>query len=178
MAQVFRGMGVSAGVAVGQVLLFETEALPVVPVPIPPERVEEEIERFRAAREKARGELQEVRERTKEALGETYARMLDAQLLILDDPALIQDTCQRIRLGRVYAGWALKEVVGEDGSCGVLVDPDDIDGIAGTLRGLLRDREKRRALGSAGFRRSFLFSEEKMVENYLMNSSNLRGSSF
>jgi phosphotransferase system enzyme I (PtsI) len=106
-------MGVSAGVAVGQVLLFETEALPVVPVPIPPERVEEEIERFLAAREKARIELQEVRERTKEALGETYARMLDAQLLILDDPALIQDTHQRIRLGRVYAGWALKEVVGE-----------------------------------------------------------------
>ena len=113
MAQIFKGTGVSAGVAVGQILLLETETLPVVPVPVPPERVDEEIERFEAAREAARTELREVRGRTEATLGEIYAGMFDAQLLILDDPALERETKRRIRRGRVYAAWALKEVVGE-----------------------------------------------------------------
>ena len=85
MGETFRGIGVSSGVAVGHVLLHEPEALPVVPVPVPPERIHEEVERFESCREQARTELRELRDRTFEALGESYAGMLDAQLLILDD---------------------------------------------------------------------------------------------
>ena len=106
MPQLFQGFGVSSGVAVGRVLLLPTTAYPIVPVPIPPERVEEEIAAFAAAREGARHDLTVLRDRIKEALGEHYAGILEAQLLIVEDPRLVAETTQRIRVGRVSAAWA------------------------------------------------------------------------
>ncbi|HKQ62937.1 MAG TPA: phosphoenolpyruvate--protein phosphotransferase [Candidatus Polarisedimenticolaceae bacterium] len=115
MERVLRGLGVSGGVAVGWVHLLHADALPVVPEPIPPERVAEEVERFHRARRAARAELKDLRARVLRVLGERYAGILDAQLLILDDPSLVEPTQQHIRLGRVSARWALAEAVAELG---------------------------------------------------------------
>lgn len=108
-----RGFGVSEGVALGRAYLVHAEPLPVVPDPLPPERVEEEIERFHSAREAAARELGLLRRQVRDALGERYAGILEAQYLILDDPSLIAETVQRVRVGRVSARWALKEAVAE-----------------------------------------------------------------
>jgi phosphotransferase system enzyme I (PtsI) len=110
VAEILQGLGVSTGVAVGRVLLLEPEALPVVPVPVPPERVEDEVREFERCRDVAQREIEVLRARALEALGENYAAVLDAQLLILEDPELVSETLKRIRLGRVSASWALKEV--------------------------------------------------------------------
>lgn len=111
MPQQFRGIGVSPGVALGRVYVLHTESLPVVPDPIPPERVDAEIARFECARDEARIQLAELRERVRHALGGTYAGILDAQLLILDDAQFVAQTIRRIRVGRVSARWALKQVI-------------------------------------------------------------------
>jgi phosphotransferase system enzyme I (PtsI) len=111
-AEKLRGLGVSSGIVTGQVVVLQSANLPVVPVPVPPERIEDEIELLESSRRKARAELQDLRNRTFEVLGETYAGIIDAQLLILDDPGLVQQIAQRIRVGRISAAWALKEEVG------------------------------------------------------------------
>jgi len=113
MAHEYRGIGVSSGIAVGRVHLLHAPALPVVAEPVPPERVEQEIEEFHAAREAARAELADLDDQVRRALGEAYVGILDAQRLILDDPALIAETTTRIRVGRVSARWALREAVAE-----------------------------------------------------------------
>ena len=113
MAELSRGLGVASGVGVGRVHLLHAEPLPVVPDPIPPERVDEEIERFHRARERAGCEIQELKEQVLDALGERFAGIFDAQQLVLDDPSLVSATVRRIRIGRVSARWALKEVVAE-----------------------------------------------------------------
>jgi phosphotransferase system enzyme I (PtsI) len=113
MGDPIRGIGVSGGVAVGNAHLLHAEPLPIVPDPIPPERVAEEIERFHAARQAAIGELGQLERQVRDALGERFAGILEAQKFVLEDPSLIADTAQRIRVGRVSARWALKEVVGE-----------------------------------------------------------------
>lgn len=113
MSEIVRGVGVSPGMAIGSAFLLRPDALPVVPAPIPPERVEQEIQDFQLAREVARGELNELRERVTADLGDHYAGIFGAQLLILDDADLVARTESRIRVGRVSAAWALKEVVGE-----------------------------------------------------------------
>jgi len=113
MGELLRGVGVASGVGVGRVFLLHAEPLPVVPDPIPPERVEEEIERFHTAREQAGLELRELKGQVLEALGEHYAGIFEAQQLVLDDPVLVAETVKRIRIGRVSARWALKEVVAE-----------------------------------------------------------------
>ncbi len=112
-AEKLRGLGVSSGIVTGRVVVLQSANLPVVPVPVPPERIADEIERLESARRKSRAELQDLRDRTFQVLGETYAGIIDAQLLILDDPGLLRQTAQRIKVGRISAAWALKEVVGE-----------------------------------------------------------------
>jgi len=109
----FRGVGVSPGIAIGKVYLLHAELLPVVPEPVPPERVEEELQKFDRARETARQEILELKERVQRELGEQYAGILEAQLLILDDPRLVQETRSRIRVGRASASWSLKESAAE-----------------------------------------------------------------
>lgn len=111
MGRRFGGIPVSPGTAVGRAFLVAREWSPVVPSPIPPERLDEEIGRFHEARERARGELRDLKSRMLRVLGEAYAGILEAQLLILDDPALVSQTVERIRMGRVAAGWALRETV-------------------------------------------------------------------
>ena len=100
MAELIRGLGVASGVGVGRVFLLHAEPLPVVPDPIPPERVEEEIERFHRARERASREIQDLKEQVLEAIGERFAGIFEAQQLVLDDPSLVSATVQRIRIGR------------------------------------------------------------------------------
>jgi phosphotransferase system enzyme I (PtsI) len=113
MGRVLQGMGVSSGVAVGRAFLLHAEPLPVVPDPVPPERVNAEIETFHRACASAARELEALRDQVREEFGERYAGIFDAQKLVLEDPFLVDQTIQRIRIGRVSARWALKEVVAE-----------------------------------------------------------------
>jgi glycosyltransferase involved in cell wall biosynthesis len=59
---------------------------------------------------------------------------------------------------------AVPEIVA-DGETGIVVEPGDVDGVARALAGLLRDEERRRALGAAGLRRARAeFSVARMAE--------------
>lgn len=49
---------------------------------------------------------------------------------------------------------ALPEVVGEDGTCAILVEPGDPEALAGAIRDLLQSPEKRARLGAAGRQRA------------------------
>jgi len=72
-----------------------------VPTPrhrtIDPSEIEGEIERFEEARLWARDRLQTLRERTAVSLGEVEAKIFDAQILMLEDPALVAGTKRYIR---------------------------------------------------------------------------------
>ena len=84
MAQLVRGIGVSSGIAVGRAWLLHAGPLPVVPDPIPPERVDEEIAAFHAACVAAGEELEQLRGQVTEALGGRYSGILEAQKLVLE----------------------------------------------------------------------------------------------
>ncbi len=98
--------------AVGRALLLRPDSRTEVPVRLAEENIPEEVERFEHARGRARQELKELRDRVRDLLGEHYAAMLEAQLLILDDPGLVTETERWIRAERVVATRALEEAVG------------------------------------------------------------------
>ena len=112
MSEILHGLGVSPGVAVGRVLLLEPDSHPVVRVAVSQARVEQEVGRLRNARERLRQELQDLRDRIRDVLGDHYAAVFEAQLLILDDPGLTVETERRIRQEGVSAAWALQQAVG------------------------------------------------------------------
>ena len=113
MERRLHGVGVAPGIAVGAVYLPHAEEGPVVPEAAPPERLDLEVEAFHAARARAAAELAALRTRVLAEIGESFAGILDAQLLILDDPAFADEVVHRIRIGRVSARWSLQAVLGE-----------------------------------------------------------------
>jgi glycosyltransferase involved in cell wall biosynthesis len=62
----------------------------------------------------------------------------------------------------------LREVVGTDGTCALLVPPTEPRAIAEALGALIGDAHKRRTMGEAAFIRSKLFDRQKMTEEYIV----------
>jgi glycosyltransferase involved in cell wall biosynthesis len=61
---------------------------------------------------------------------------------------------------------AIPETV-PDGEVGLLADPTDVEGLAGALRALLTDRDRRRAMGDAGRRRVVRYQAERVAAEFL-----------
>ncbi len=107
MTRTFHGVGVSPGVAVGRALPWEprSEREPAR-TPRPGASPDDEIAHFAAARDSAREELRALRSRLMTTLGESYASILDAQTLLVDDPALVAEVANRVRTEGVSASFA------------------------------------------------------------------------
>ncbi|MFI5184491.1 MAG: phosphoenolpyruvate--protein phosphotransferase [Vicinamibacteria bacterium] len=105
-----RGLGVSAGIAVGEALLMEREAAPVFRLLLPPEEVEGEVQRLSRAVAASRRQLESLKERLSREIGTPHAYIFDAQLLMLDDPLLLDRTVAVMREEHVNAEWALRTV--------------------------------------------------------------------
>jgi phosphotransferase system enzyme I (PtsI) len=105
-----KGTGVSPGIAVGQALILERDAVPVFRLVLPPEDVEREVERLIRAVDASRAQLQAVKDRLSKEAGLPHAYIFDAHLLMLEDPLLRDRALAVIREERVNAEWALRVV--------------------------------------------------------------------
>jgi phosphotransferase system enzyme I (PtsI) len=105
-----KGTGVSPGIAVGHALLMEREAVPIFRLLLPPEAVEAEVQRLSQAVALSRQQLQRIKERLSKEVGVPHAYIFDAQLLMLEDPLLLDRSVAVIRDEHVNAGWALRTV--------------------------------------------------------------------
>ena len=106
-----RGMGVSPGIAVGSALLLEAPSGSIFRVPVPAPRVAREITRLRRALVRCKRQLLQARAKALKEAGEGYARVFDAQLMILEDSSLIRETTETIRREQVNAEWAVRGIV-------------------------------------------------------------------
>jgi len=62
----------------------------------------------------------------------------------------------------------LTEVIGADGSCGYLVDPNDVVGFSDGILSLLQDKKLRELMGFSGRKRALkLFDANRMAQKYL-----------
>lgn len=110
-ARVFRGIGVSPGVAVGKALVVEVRRPRIKREPVDPARLPLEISRLRQALEASRRQLLEIQERIAKEVGPQYARIFDAHLLILEDRWLVEEATAAIQAQGVNAEYALQEVL-------------------------------------------------------------------
>jgi phosphotransferase system enzyme I (PtsI) len=110
VSQELRGVGVSAGIAVGPALVVEHDAAPVFRLRLSPEAVEPEVARLSGALDASRTQLLAIKERLSREVGGPHAYIFDAHLLMLDDPLLRDRAVAVIREERVNAEWALRLV--------------------------------------------------------------------
>jgi phosphotransferase system enzyme I (PtsI) len=78
---------------------------------VPPEAVKAEIARFRLAVLETRKEMLGTQQKILKTLGKSHARLIEAYLLILDDPLISKDVVKNIAARRVNAEFALSEAV-------------------------------------------------------------------
>jgi phosphotransferase system enzyme I (PtsI) len=137
------GIGVSPGVVVGRAVIL-TQRTEVMRFPIPPERVEREVQALQRAREQSKQQLHDIRGRLTGPASE-LAALFDAQLLMLDDQMLVGRAEAIVRNERVNAAWAVHRAYEELYQLfSAMEDPylrereNDVADVAGRLRMNLR----------------------------------------
>ncbi|MGY8798534.1 MAG: phosphoenolpyruvate--protein phosphotransferase [Longimicrobiales bacterium] len=103
MPTILDGLPASEGIASGKVFLLDW-GVPVVPHrSIKSEEAKAEVARFQEARDWARERLSETMARTEERLGTVEARIFEPQILMLDDPAVVDGTVRYIEENNLSA---------------------------------------------------------------------------
>ena len=103
MTLVLDGFPASDGIASGKVFHLEW-GMPIVPhVTIDVGRIEEEVERFHAARAWAKERLCALQHTTEERLGPVEARIFEPQILMLDDSEVVDGTVRYVTENRLSA---------------------------------------------------------------------------
>jgi phosphotransferase system enzyme I (PtsI) len=107
-----RGVGVSPGIGMGEIILEERVLFTSVKETLPQSRVEAELRRLRRAVTRTRRELLGLQREVRERMGAEHAFILEAHLLILEDRSLFAAVEKVIREEKSRAEWALTQING------------------------------------------------------------------
>ena len=88
---VLKGIPASPGVAIGKVLLFDSEDVLVPRRAITDEQVPHEVLRFEEALMQTRHQILDIQRRLAEEMGQEHAEIFNAHLLVLEDQALREE---------------------------------------------------------------------------------------
>ena len=97
MEQRHHGIGASKGFAIGQAYELVKESIEHEAAELNSSNIEEEVERFRMALHRSEKELKKIERVTTRRIGKVYSDLFQAQIMLLNDPALIDAIARRIR---------------------------------------------------------------------------------
>ncbi|MBN1932570.1 MAG: phosphoenolpyruvate--protein phosphotransferase [Desulfobacterales bacterium] len=105
------GIGASPGICIGKAYLVGKEGVDVIKkYHIAESRLQNEVNRFKIAVEKAKKELQGIIENIPQELRE-HAYILETHMVLFKDKLLYEKTIETIENEHINAEWALKKVV-------------------------------------------------------------------
>ncbi|MFC5712702.1 phosphoenolpyruvate--protein phosphotransferase [Thalassorhabdus alkalitolerans] len=102
------GIAASKGIAIAKAFLLETPEMDLSKKEVTD--TDQEIKRFNNSLDKAKEELQLIKEKTLKEMGEDKAEIFSAHLLVLSDPEIIDGVTNKIKGDNVNAEFAMKEV--------------------------------------------------------------------
>lgn len=108
--RVLRGIPVSAGVCRGKILVLDKARKGVERRDVPEAEIAAELNRLQQALVRTREQLQEVQRKVAQNLGAEHATIFDAHLMVLEDPALIDEVVRVIQRDRVNAEFAFHTI--------------------------------------------------------------------
>jgi phosphoenolpyruvate-protein phosphotransferase (PTS system enzyme I) len=108
--KVYRGIGVSAGVSRGKILVLHRTRHFIVRREVAADVVAAEIERFEKALVQTRRQITDVQRKVVESMGASEADIFDAHLLMLEDRVLVDEVMRSIREQKINAEYAFHAV--------------------------------------------------------------------
>ena len=107
---ILNGIAASSGVAIGKVFVLEEDDFLVIKREISGSQIKQELARLKDAMGKTKLELEQDQKELNKVLGENYAKIADAHLLILNDP-MIKDEIKKMVNKGANAEYAVHKVV-------------------------------------------------------------------
>jgi len=105
-----RGLGVSPGIAHGEIHVVRDDLDDVVRYHIEPGQIGNEIARFETALVQTRVQILEMQQKIAEAIGAKDAAIFDAHLLVVEDRTLIDEVLRRLETDHCNVEWVFQEV--------------------------------------------------------------------
>ena len=143
------GQGVSSGVASGEAIILSQRSLEVR-FRLAEGEVANELERLQRAADRSREQLRVLRTKMIAEMDADHGGIFDAQILMLDDPMLLEPAQRLVRSERVNADWALQLTLRRISDLFLHVDDPylrersgDVGDVVGRLRLNLRDGQER-----------------------------------
>jgi len=106
-----RGVAASDGIAIGPAFVLEDEEVAIPRWDIPKERIKSEISRYRYALARTKEEMHAIHAKAVKVFGRSHAKLMDAYLLILNDPFLNKNVIKIIESSRINAEFALTQII-------------------------------------------------------------------
>jgi len=104
-----KGIGASAGIAIGKVFQYEPKRAVAFKKIITD--TGSEIARLNAARAEAKSQIEILHIKALETIGKQEAMIFEAHIALVDDPALFKEAVKNITTQNVNAEWALNEAI-------------------------------------------------------------------
>ncbi|GAB6040190.1 phosphoenolpyruvate--protein phosphotransferase [Endothiovibrio diazotrophicus] len=178
------GIGVSRGVAIGQVHRLRRDQLEIPMFAIPMYRLDEEEARYRHALEAAKGQLRAIRERIPAKTPADIGAFIDTHLLMLEDTTFSEAPIKAIREERLNAEWALKQqrdtlvqVFEEMDDAYLRTRKDDVQHVADrVLRVLLHQEDDHHAVFDANLKDRIILADDLTpADTLLMQHQGIAG---
>jgi len=106
-----KGIPVSRGIAISKAFPLSGESVKIDPANISEAEIEAEIERFKQAVEKAKGELRSLQTKVARRIGQESAKIFDVHQLLLEDVLIIDETVDYIRRKHKSADFAFHDIM-------------------------------------------------------------------
>ncbi|WJH20638.1 phosphoenolpyruvate-protein phosphotransferase PtsI [Edwardsiella ictaluri] len=117
------GILVSPGIAFGKALLLKEDEIVISRKKITADEVGQEIARFKDGRDKAAQQLEAIRQKASETLGEEKAAIFEGHIMLLEDEELEQEIIALIKDNAMSAEAAAREII--EGQATALEELDD-----------------------------------------------------
>ena len=106
-----KGTPASPGIAIGAVYVMGTGVKKILPQKLSDKNVKIEIEKFQSAVNKAKEELQVLRDQTAQLIDEESARIFDSHILMLEDELIVDQTINRIKTEKKNADYIFSNII-------------------------------------------------------------------
>lgn len=111
--RIYRGLGVSPGIATGRIVVVRTDAYRIPRRTVPPERVKDELARFESALKASMEELRAVQKQAERDMGKETAKIFLVHIGMLNDRTLLAPIRRRIESEHLAAECAVADVFRE-----------------------------------------------------------------
>ncbi len=109
--KILKGIAASPGVAIGKVLILDSEELVIPKKAIKETAIPKEIARFEEALTKTRAEILTIRDKISKEMGQEHGEIFNAHLLVIEDRALIEEVIGRIKQEKVACDYIFSQVL-------------------------------------------------------------------